>query len=643
MSTFARTNYKLTDSIEAYGQLLYTHYKTYEDTVGVNVGESTTTVSASNPSIPADLRTILASRPNPTAPFQYNYNTARISSLRFTQENDIYQALGGVRGKIGLGDFSYDAYVSHGQTTQTQTSIGYVDRQAFQNVTGAADGGNGICPGGYSLFDLAPVSDACKAYLGRTTSGQDRFKQTEAELNIEGGLIHLPAGEVRLATGGDWRRNSFTSRPDAQFVNNQLQGSVVVAPGSGSQSVYEFFAELFVPVLSDLPLIHKLSLDGAYRYSHYNTSGGVNTYKVSGEWSVVQPVTFRGGYQRAIRAPSVGELFSGVRQGSSSIGTPQQGGGDPCDIRSAYRRGADGAQVRALCLAQGIVPAIIDTFQTNGTTVATEQTAKPGLTPEIADTFTAGAVVTSPFGGILSGFSASVDWYKIKIRDAIGTIPASVSLQTCFNGTGQNPSYDIANPFCQNINRISGGIHNVIEASANLARYVSSGIDGEVDWTIKAESVGLKPGLGSFATNVVVSYVPQYKIQTNSTAALLNFAGTIGNNTIDVESLSHPKWRVTASGTYNVGALSLGVRYRYIDKMANSVGVGSSVVANGVKSIGYFDINGRVQISDQFQFRFGVINVGDKQPPVWTGQAATDPSTYDLIGRRFFAGVTAKF
>lgn len=643
VSTFARANYKLTDAVEVYGQLLYTHYKTDQNTVGVNVGESSTTVSASNPFIPADLKAILNSRPNPTAPFQYNYNTARISPLRFTQENDIYQALGGFRGKLGIGDFSYDAYFSHGETTQTQTSIGYVDRQAFQNVTGAADGGNSICAGGYSLFDLAPVSDACKAYLGRPTNGTEKFKQTEAELNLEGGLIHLPAGEVRLAVGTDYRRNSFASRPDAQFTNNQLQGSVVVTPGQGSQSVYELFGELFVPLLSDLPLIRKLSIDGAYRYSHYNTSGGVNTYKVSGEWNVFTPLTFRGGYQRAIRAPSVGELFSGVRQGSSTIGTPSQGGGDPCDIRSAYRTGANGAQVRALCLAQGIVPAIIDTFQTNGTTVATQQAANSSLTPEIADTFTAGGVLTSPFGGILSGLSASVDWYKIKIRGAIGAVPASVSLQTCFNGTGQNPTYDINNPFCQNIKRISGGINNVIEASANLARYESSGIDGEIDWNIKAESLGLNPSYGSFATNVVVSYIPQYKIQTSAAAALLNYAGTIGNNTIDIESLSHPKWRVTASGTYNVGAFSIGVRYRYIDKMKNSVGVGSTVVANGVDSVGYFDINARVAISDQFQFRFGVVNVGDTQPPVFTGQAATDPSTYDLVGRRFFAGVTAKF
>lgn len=643
ISTFGRVSYKLSDSIEAYAQGFYTHYKTDQNTVGVNVSETATTVPVTNPYITPDLAALLASRPNPTARFQYSYNTARISPLRFTQTNDVYQLLGGFKGKLGLGDFSYDIYASHGETRQVQTSIGYVNRQAFTNVVNAADGGNSLCAGGYSLFDLTPVSAACKAYLGRATSGLEKVGQTEASANLEGALLTLPAGDVRVAAGLDYRRNSFTSLPDAQFTNDELQGGIIVRPGQGTQNVVDAFGEVFVPLLEELPLIRKLSIDVAYRYSHYDTSGGVSSYKASTEWELARPLAIRAGYQRAIRAPSVGELFGASRNGSSVIGTPQQGGGDPCDIRSVYRTGANAAQARTLCIAQGVPVGLVDTLQVSGTAAGTQLTGNPNVSPEIADTFTVGGIFRSPVGGLFSEFTTSVDFYKIKIRNAIGTVPASVSLQTCFNGTGQNPTYSNDNAFCRNIVRNGAFINYVVEASANLARYETSGIDVETDWRIRADMLGLNPDFGALALNAVVSYVDSYKIQTTPTGALLDYVGTIGNNTIDTESLSHPKWRVTASGTYSVGPLSLGVRYRSIGKMANSVNVGSALTASGVAAVHYFDLNGRIAVRDGFEFRFGVVNLGDTQPPVFTGQAATDPSTYDLVGRRFFAGVTAKF
>src|SRR3546814_5219104 len=90
-------------------------------------------------------------------------------------------------------------------------------------------------------------------------------------------------------------------------------------------------------------------------YSDYDTVGGVSTYKASGEWEPVDGVLLRGGFQRAIRAPSIGELFAPVEQGvTTSLGNNfDTGGGDPCDVRGVYRNGPNGAQVAALCVAQG--------------------------------------------------------------------------------------------------------------------------------------------------------------------------------------------------------------------------------------------------------------------------------------------------
>src|SRR3546814_8841687 len=86
----------------------------------------------------------------------------------------------------------------------------------------------------------------------------------------------------------------------------------------------------------------------------YKQSGGVSTYKVDVDWTVTDGVRLRGGYQRAIRAPNVGELYTATTGLYPTIGLIANGGGDPCDIRSSFRTGSNGADVRDICVAQGM-------------------------------------------------------------------------------------------------------------------------------------------------------------------------------------------------------------------------------------------------------------------------------------------------
>ncbi len=155
---------------------------------------------------------------------------------------------------------------------------------------------------------------------------------------MQGGLFKLPAGEVRFAVGADYRRNGYDYSPDALLVNLDLVNAQTTNPSSGDTSVWEAYGELLVPLIHDVPLIKELSTDVAYRYSQYDTVGSVSTYKASLDWSVVKGLRFRGGYQRAIRAPNLGELFTAPTPGSVNLGTIGPiGSGDPCDVRTAYR------------------------------------------------------------------------------------------------------------------------------------------------------------------------------------------------------------------------------------------------------------------------------------------------------------------
>lgn len=647
-SAFAKGDYEVNDHITAYGQAAYTHYRVSQVNNGVLMATSTPVyVAVNNASVPADIRTLLASRPRPNDPFLYYSTSARFGPSGQEQTYDVGQVIGGIRGDLSFRDWTYDVSASYGKTEEREDLFGYIGLAAFQSLLSAADAGASICQGGYPVFSFAPISDACKTYLQRDVRNDFTFDQKTFEASLQGGLFELPAGEVRFAAGVAYRRNFYEALPDAQLTAKSVVGTGGVDPSRGSTEVREAFVEALIPVLKDLPLIQSLNLDLAYRRSDYDSIGGVNTYKASAEWQVVPSLLLRGGYQRAIRAPSVGELFQARRYFAANIGSVATGAGDPCNITTSYRRGANAAQVRALCLATGVPSSLIDSYNFIGTAVLAAQVGNPNLSEETANSYTGGVVWRPRFDlPALSRLQVSVDYFDIDIRNAIGSITTIVSLQRCFNGDGgSNPTYSATNYFCSLISRDTAGTPNQsLEPTANLARYSTSGFDAQLDWRLEAGDFGWNPDLGALAINAVVSHVSSYKIQNLSTSPLLDYNGTIGNSQIDAETLSHPKWKATTTLTYEVGPAQVAFGWRYIDGMKNALNVGAvTPTAKGIHTASYFDLNGRWTFDEKTVVRAGIVNLFDKYPPMWTGQGAVDPSTYDLLGRRVFVGLTRKF
>ena len=128
----------------------------------------------------------------------------------------------------------------------------------------------------------------------------------------------------------------------------------------------------------------RLELNLGGRSSDYETAGRVETYKADGLWEPFKGFTFRGGFEHAIRAPNIGELYNQVGA-QAQIGSPP-GQGDPCDVRSTARTGANGAAVRDLCVATGVPGAIVDTYQYTTVAIGVINSGNTDLTPEEADT-----------------------------------------------------------------------------------------------------------------------------------------------------------------------------------------------------------------------------------------------------------------
>ena len=369
-NVFARAHYDVSDKVTLYAEGLYSHYKatTYSapSAAASNQNNAALIIPVTNPFISNDLRTLLASRPDPTATFNVNMRLDDLGARRTTSTYDNYQVTVGVKGTDLIKDWSWDIYASYGRSHRDQLQIGGQSRSRVQNLLQAPDGGTSLCAGGYNPFGRNPLSPACIAYIQEIGDALSTtvYDQRIVEASLQGGLFELPYGELRFAAGASYRRDTLDFQPDAKLMATDLVGFAYALPLAGDFDVWEGFGELLVPVLKDVPFFQDLSLSLGYRYSDHSASGTAHTYKISGEWEPFTSVRFRGGYQRAIRSPSLGELFSPPGLTGIAIGSPTSAGlGDPCDVRSSFRTGANAAQVRQLCIATGVPQSVVDSYQ----------------------------------------------------------------------------------------------------------------------------------------------------------------------------------------------------------------------------------------------------------------------------------------
>jgi iron complex outermembrane receptor protein len=650
-NAYGEVGYEVADGIEVYSNINFVNYTAIRRFGAPNLGGMGTaaTIPVTNPFIPSDLREILASRANPNAPFQLNKNFTE-TGLRGEKDTfTVYQIIAGLRGDL-FADWDYDVFGSVGRTEFGAFHRNVPQLSRIQTLFNAPDGGRSLCQGGFNPFGVFRLSASCQDYLIADTKNSTILTQKMAEANFEGPVFALPAGTVRLAVGAAYRKNSYEFLPDPLIATLDIVGFPRAVGAKGEVDVREGYAEVLIPVLRDISLIQELNIGLAYRYSDYSSVGGVSTYKADFDWSPFSAIRIRGGYQRAIRAPSLSELFSSPIGVNSQIGAPTSNGapaptGDPCDIRTIYRNGPNAAQVRALCVVQGVPEARVDSFtRGGGNSTSVLNQGNPNLNEETADTYSLGLVWRSPAPGpLLSGLSGSVDYYRIKLQDAVGLFTIGTYLPRCFNIDGSNPSYSNANQNCLNVRRdpVSGDLNQSLQPLFNLGSYLVSGIDVQVDWRAALSDVGLT-GLGQLRLNVVASYLDEFKIQNFVGGPVFDFADVVNNPAL---TGSLPKWKAVTSLNYSQGIFDVGVRWRYIDGMRDTTRVTTpGSTTPGVPAYHYFDLNLRADVAESMTLRAGITNLFDKGPPIVGGQVgSTEPRTYDVIGRSFFVGVQARF
>ncbi len=281
-------------------------------------------------------------------------------------KTQLFQVLAGLEGDIGIADWTWEAYVSHGETQTDNNYLNYTSLRRYQEVVQSPNYGMGFdqdaagsatatCTSGLPIFTNQAVTPDCIAAISQALTDRTRLTQDIVEVNTQGKVVDVPAGELRGAVGLSYRKNDFSYLPDATRETNSIidipAGAFAQANVFGATNVKEAYTEFLVPLLRDKPFVKNLELELGYRLSDYNTAGNTSTYKGMFSWSPNDFVRFRGGYQVANRAPNINELYLG-----SSANPVVTRGPDPCrsdtrDVNGNLATNPNRAQVQALCNA----------------------------------------------------------------------------------------------------------------------------------------------------------------------------------------------------------------------------------------------------------------------------------------------------
>lgn len=637
------------DSAEVYARMMYTNYQASQELAATPVSSGIgSTIPVTNRFIPANLATLLASRPTPGAVFTFAKRLADIGPRHVDNDYDVVQGLVGMRGdfKVADRDWGWDVSAFWGHTQRTEIQLGNASRSRLQAAYNNPDAlaANGCT--GFNPFGLGTISPACAAAILVRASNITEIEATGVTGVVTGELFDLPAGAVQTAFGIQYSETEANFKPDQFLASGDVVGFNAALPVSGDINNTDYFAEVSVPILANITGIQYLGLDAGYRYSDYNLAGTFDTYMMGLEYKPIETVKLRGSYQRATRAPNVFELF---RPQSENFPAYR----DPCWNGSPERTSTDPAVVagtNALCATQGVGT----NFPQGNSQVRALSGGNPDLDPEFVDTYTVGVVWQPDFGD--NRLRVAVDWFSYKLDDVIGSVGASTIVTRCFNAQGANSSYDPNNFWCSLFGRNQAGIaEDVLQTDQNLGKRNVEGVDMQADFR--------RPiGPGEFHANLALTQLLNWERQEDSASPFVAVDGTI---TIEVAE-TFPELKGVLNLGYTFSDYELGWAVRYIDGMdvvnndaartLSSESCGTTPpptcltpLNTTVASYDYHRFTAGWRPTEALHIMVGVDNLFDKDPPIYTTnsragvQANTDPSTYDVLGRRYFMSASYKF
>lgn len=583
--------YHLNDTTDIFAELLYT--------------KRWSSQSAS----PATLVNIPFDASHPTNPTGIDFVLERRRLLEnggrtFEQETDTFRIVTGFKGTLG-DIWNYEASLNWGRNTGSDSILNNINVGRLNETLDTATCGTGGIPCA-DIFGYPDVTQDVLDYIVFTETGLGGNEQKAISASMNGEVFQLPAGMVGVAFGVEWREDKGWRNPDSLAVAGLALGNQQ-DPISGSTEAQEVFAEVSVPIIRNMPLVQSLDLDGAIRYSDYDLFGSDTNYKAGVNWRINDAVKLRGTFATAFRIPNIPELFGGVSEGNLTTL-------DPC---SNWASLASTSTVYANCQAAGVPTNYVQL----GNTILTDAGGNPNLEPESSESFTVGTVLQP-----IEGLSITLDYFDIKIDNAIRTTPGSTKLSLCYEST--NFSHPFCDPIHHTRNPLNGDVNYLSTQNANTGSEKMKGLD-----------IGVVYGFEKFnldhALDFNATYLSDYETTAFTGDTPTTIAGFIGGG-----NGGYPEWRAIGSwtttstnwsGTYSVQMIGEG------DDFYATSGPGSSIPAQF-----YHNAQLSYDVSETVRVSAGVDNIFQNDPPFvasWT-DGNTDTMTYDLLGRRGYVRLT---
>ncbi len=577
----------------------------------------------------------------------------------------------GARGGI-TDTINWDLSGAYGESENIQTQKGYWlnsrVRQALlaTNTSTCLTDTNGCVP--LNLFGAdGSITDAMNGYLN--ANSQVAIKTSLAQVK---GLINGDFGwtapwasdAVAFAIGGEYRKYTASQESDLLSQSGDLGGAGGAAPNiNGGYDVYEAYGELVLPIVQDKPFFEDLVVQGGARYSKYSIDAAGSpgyktwTWNAGGSWSPVRAIKFRGNYARAVRAPNISELFAPNNTGLTNLAL------DPC----AGSAPLTNANLAAVCTAQG-GGAFLGLIESDA---AGQVNATSGgnldLRPEKSNSWKIGAVFQPDF---LPGFSATVDYYNIKITGAITTPTPGDAISACFDNLSAASATSAActiirrDPASGNLSGEASTTPGLFLGLSNLGTLKTDGIDFTVNYDRDI-------GFAKLSLSLTGNWTGSSKFQATPSSLNRECTGFYSVNCASIQ----PEWQFSQRTTLAFKGFDISLLWRYIDTvhyepaayqddLAAAISAGCEAPEGAdpdgcmvdpefrkISAEHYFDLTGRFHISDNITLTLTAQNMLNNKPKVvgsTLGSTAYNsgnvyPSTYDALGRRYAAAVKFRF
>ncbi|MCD7099187.1 TonB-dependent receptor [Stenotrophomonas sp. MMGLT7] len=565
---YASGTFRLGDNVEAFGEVLYSDIK------GVSWFGSSPffTLEGGRFALNADSGlaepvSSLLPAGNPYNPYGYDvpieYTFFNLGSSIKTNRSRAYRGVLGLRGSLAGWDWEVGAFQAESHERETVAG-GFADRWALADA---------LASGSYNLLDPAATAPEVLQAINLSTLRPADSVLKGVDARITGTLGELPAGSIGFAAGAEWRQEKLDSYNPWQ-IDAGLQVRPAIAEVHGQRQVTAAYAEVNVPLASTL------ELQAAARGDRYSDFGDAFSPKLGLRWQPADWLLLRAAASRGFRAPSLSE---NSRSTSISYGTVV----DPYDPDVPGSRQSP-------------------TFFTVG---------NADLDPERTRSFNAGFVL-SPWAGT----SLSVDYYRIKLDNLIGTNNSTTLVE-------QNDPANVSRDE-------RGKLLAVYNRYQNLSELETSGIDVELRQRWNSER------WGQFGLSSALTYVIDYKRPQVVGGETVDYAGSnLGP--------SLPDTKATTTLDWSVGDWRSALTWYYTSGYDQKGSAAASAVQDTVASYSQLDLYLGYEGIERLTVYAKVQNLGDREPPydaTFPGvRAPYDFTQYDLRGRYFTVGFDYRF